>query len=85
MALRTGEANSLALTNGTKAFNNINIASNTVKLLLSAVLVPLCGVNGAVTAVLIHEIVRFGMFYHQFTAREAVLVQSEQTLLSQGD
>ena len=65
--LDLGMASSMALGTQTKAFNDINLWVNLLKILLGLVLIPAYGMNGAIVSVLVFEFTRGALFYRRFT------------------
>lgn len=57
---------SMSLSKYTYIFNNINNISNTFKILLVAILIPIFGIYGAVSSILITESLRFILITHEF-------------------
>ncbi len=76
--LDLGMASSMALGTQTKAFNDINLWVNILKIILGLVLIPVYGINGAIVSVLVFELTRGALVYHRFTiARKHVAERGE--------
>lgn len=64
--IETMKMSAMALSHHTNTFNRINNIINTMKLIFVAILIPLFGINGAVTSILMMEIIRFRVVAREF-------------------